>query len=247
MKRAKLKNTYRKKKKKTTMFGLVFLLICFFCGFFLNQFNKKITPKLLEIATKNIEKITYNMFNNYSILAEMDKNALDNILKIQKNKKDEIINVSYDMKKAYNLANTLASKIKKDFQSLENGTQNLEYYDEDLSRLEDGLILTMPIGLASNSAYFANLGPKIPVKIKFVGTLLTNLKTKIQNYGINNILIEVYIDVSLTHEIISPITYRTNDLKYEILIGAEVISGAVPSYYGGLYETKSNILNVPLE
>ena len=59
-------------------------------------------------------------------------------------------------------------------------------------------------------------------------------------------MIEVYIDVSISHEIITPVTLQTKELKYEILIGAEIINGIVPSLYGGLYETKSNILNIPI-
>lgn len=246
MKRAKLKNTKKKTLKFSTVFTLVFLLICFFCWYFLNEFNQKITPKLIEVATINIDKLTYNIFNNYTALANMDDELMNSLLTITKNQKDEIINVNYNTKSAYQIANLLAERIKNDYLTLENGNKKSEYYDEELSSMSDGLVLTLPIGLASNKAYLANIGPKIPVKIKFAGTLLTNIKTKIQNYGINNALIELYIDVSITHEIITPVTFQNKELKYEILIGAQVINGSVPSYYGGLYETKSNILNVPI-
>ena len=140
----------------------------------------------------------------------------------------------------------LAQNIKNDFNAIENGTLNLDYYDEELSNGTNGFILSMPIGVASNNIYITNLGPKIPVKIKFIGTLLTNLKTRVQNYGINNALIEIYMDISLQHEIITPVTFQTKDLKYEILLSAQIINGTVPSLYGGVYETKSNILNVPI-
>lgn len=246
MRRAKLKSAKSLKIKPTTILSLVLLTICFFCWIFLNQFNKKVTPKLIEIATLNIDKLTYNIFNDYTMMAEMDDELVANLLTITKNQKDEIINISYNTKNAYKIASILAERIKKDYISIENGNKKLEYYDEELSNIEDGLVLTLPIGIVSDKVYLANLGPRIPVKIKFVGTLLTNLKTKVQNYGINNALIELYIDVSITHEIITPVTFQNKELKYEILIGAQVINGAVPSYYGGLFETKSNILNVPI-
>ena len=54
------------------------------------------------------------------------------------------------------------------------------------------------------------------------------------------------MDISIQHEIITPVTFQTKDLKYEILLSAQIINGTVPSLYGGVYETKSNILNVPI-
>jgi len=247
MRKAKFKSNTWLKPRPATVLSILILLICFFCGIFLKYFNQKVTPKLIEIASRNLDKITYNLFNNYSIMNQLDEELIENLISIDKNKKDEIISVKYNTKNAYQIANILANRLKNDYNSIENGKLNIEYYDEELSNGLDGFILSLPIGIASDSIYFANLGPRIPVKIKFIGTLLTNLKTKIQNYGINNALIELYIDVSISHEIITPVTFQNKELKYEILIGAQIINGSVPNYYGGFYETKSNILNVPIE
>ena len=245
MKKARLqKNKFR--VKNSTIILWLFLLICFFCVIIIKNFNQKVTPKLIEIASRNLNKLTYNLFNNYTILTQIDDSILNNILSIHKNKNEEIIHVNYNTKNAYYITNLLASRIKSDFNAIENGKIELDYYDEELSQGLDGIILSMPIGVASNSIYFANLGPRIPVKIKFVGMILTNLKTRIQNYGINNALIEVYVDVSISHEIITPVTFEAKELNYEILIAAEIINGTVPTIYGGAYETKSNILNVPI-
>lgn len=247
MKKIKLRNSKFYKPKVSTILILIFLSICFFCFVFLTKFNKNVTPKLLEVASKNLEKLTYNLFNNYTIMTQIDDEILSQILNVHQNNKGEIVSISYNTKNAYKIANLLANRIKNDFNAIENGKLNIEYYDQELSNGLDGFVLSLPIGVASDSIYFSNLGPRIPVKIKFIGTILTNLKTKIKNYGINNALIEVYIDVAINHEIITPITFKTKELKYEIMIGAEIIQGTVPSIYGGMYETKSNILNVPLE
>lgn len=247
MKKAKFRTYDKRKIKNSTIFGIVFLLICFFCFFFLQQFGKRISPKLIEFASKNIEKLTYNLFNNYDMISEIDDETINNILSINKNAQNQIINVNYNMKNAYKITNMLAKKIQQDFQSIESGQKKLNYLDEELAGISDGLILTIPIGIVSNNIYLTNLGPKIPVKVKFTGTLLTNLKTRIKNYGINNSLIEVYVDVFITHEITAPMTFKNKEMHYEILLSAQLINGEVPSYYGGLYETKSNIINVPIE
>ncbi len=245
MRKVKTKNN-KWKPKVSSILTMILLSICFFCYVFLKQISYNVTPKLLEIASKNLEKLTYNLFNNYTIMTQIDDDTINKVLTIHQNAKGEILNVSYDTKNAYKIANLLANRIKNDFNVIENGKLNIEYYDQELSNGLDGFILSMPIGVASNSIYATNLGPRIPIKIKFIGTILTNLKTKIQNYGINNALIEIYVDVSISHEIITPVSFQTKELKYEIMIDAEIINGVVPDLYGGLYETKSNILNVPI-
>jgi sporulation protein YunB len=246
MKKVKLKNKQWIKPKASTILTLILISVCFFSGIILIKFNQIVTPKMIEVASKNLEKLTFNLFNNYTIMTQIDDDIVNNILKVHQNDKGEIINISYNTKNAYHIANLLANRIKNDFNAIENGKLNIEYYDQELSNGLDGFVLSLPIGVASNSAYFTNLGPRIPVKIKFIGTILTNLKTKVQDYGINNALVEVYIDVSISHEIITPVTFQTKELNYEIMISAQIINGTVPSLYGGLYETKSNILNVPI-
>lgn len=176
MKKAKFKNPYKKQIKISTIICSIFLIICFFCFFFLNQYGRKVSPKLIEIAGKNIEKLTFNIFNNYKTLATLDDDLISNILEINKNNKNEIINVNYNVKKAYKIMDIITSQIQADFQAIESGKKKVDYVDEELTELNDGLILTIPIGIASNNIYLANLGPRIPVKVKFTGTLLTNLK-----------------------------------------------------------------------
>ena len=44
----------------------------------------------------------------------------------------------------------------------------------------------MPMFINSKDMFLSNLGPSIYVPINFVGSVLTNIKTKITDYGINN-------------------------------------------------------------
>ena len=95
--------------------------------------------------------------------------------------------------------------------------------------------------------YLANLGPKIPVKIDFVGTVLTNIKTKITNYGLNNALVELYAYVMITEEITTPVSFNRLDTEYDVLLAAKMVNGRVPTFYGNTYEKESSLFNIPLE
>ena len=55
------------------------------------------------------------------------------------------------------------------------------------------------------------------------------------------------MDISIQHEIITPAIFQNKRLIiHEILLSAQITNGTVPSLYGGVYEDKSNILNVPI-
>ena len=93
MRRTKLKTRKWIKPKISTIISVIVLFICFFCVKILLFLNQEITPKLIEIASKNIEKLTYNIFNDYSLLEKFDQQLYDNLYTVYKNKNDEIINV----------------------------------------------------------------------------------------------------------------------------------------------------------
>ena len=103
------------------------------------------------------------------------------------------------------------------------------------------------MGVASDGVFLANLGPKIPVKINYMGYLATSVRIKLEDYGINSVLVSLYIDCSITNEFIVPTIQKEINHSYSILLASKIIQGTVPEYYGGSWETKSNILNVPID
>ena len=102
----------------------------------------------------------------------------------------------------------------------------------------------MPLGVVSNSVFFANLGPKIPVYLHFIDSVLTQVKTKVTDYGINNALLEVYLNVTISYEIISPVTETKKTLDYQLLMDSKVIQGRVPNLYPGLFESQTTFFEV---
>ena len=114
----------------------------------------------------------------------------------------------------------------------------------ELTDANNRLLLNIPIGMASNSPFLNNFGPKIPIGIQYIDTVFTQVKTNIQAYGINNALIEIYLDISLTYEIISPVTKENEELKYSLLIDSVIVNGVVPNLYGKTFESKTVFFNV---
>lgn len=234
--------------KVTFNFSKIFILLIIFIIFFsfslLFRFNQKITPQLLSIAEVSINKLNANILSNYRVKDLYSKVNLDNTISITKNKNDEIISVDFKLESAYDALAILTQYLQENLTNLKQN--NLNYYNEYLSRDLNSIVLTIPLGIATNNLYLAHLGPKIPVKVTYMDYIASNIRLKVENYGLNNALISLYIDCSITNEFIIPTTNKQINHTYSILIASKIIQGIIPAYYGGLLETKSNILNVPL-
>jgi len=135
--------------------------------------------------------------------------------------------------------------LKQGISNLENGKIDVKIFDKYLSNNQNGLVLNIPVFLGSSNIFLNNIGPRIPVLINFNETLLTNIRTKVTNYGFNNALLEVYITVEMQKLIITPLKKEGEKFYYEILVGALVVHGNVPEFYGGVYENSSGFLDIP--
>ena len=242
---------YRKlKNRRSIKLSYIILVILFFIAnnvfFLLSNFNKKVNPKLEQVINMNIDKMIENIITEYSL--KEDYTTIKNILIINKNKYGEIINIDYDLPSLYNFSSHITDELKDDLYNLEKGKTTSEYYDDYLSsNNKDSFILNVPYGIASNNIFFSNLGPKIPVKVKFVGSILTGVKSKVTSYGINNSLIEVFTTINISTLIVTPVSKKRITRTYEVLVASKIIEGSIPQIYGGVLEKNSNITRQKLE
>lgn len=95
-----------------------------------------------------------------------------------------------------------------------------------------------------NNVYFSQIGPKIPVIINLENSVFTNVSTKVTDYGLNNALLNVVLEVKLGYQIITPLQEEKKTLEYELLISSSVIEGKVPNFYGGSMESKNTFFEV---
>ena len=110
-----------------------------------------------------------------------------------------------------------------------------------------GIIINISFFISSDYAFLSNLGPKLTIKINYIDSILTNIYSKITNYGMNNALVEAYLKISITGKIITPVSNYEENVDYEMLIASKVINGRVPLYYGGVISTSSRILDIPIK
>jgi len=233
---------YKKKNLLSIKISFVILSVIILVFLLFSWFSNNLTPKLIHVAELSMNKYILHTASNFKTFT-LEKNSSDNFLKISENQEGEISGIDYDMMKIYQLADRLTN-------DLENNIMDCTILNEYLMKdetyaQEDGLLLFFPIGLLSDSIFLANLGPKIPVLVKFIHSVFSSVKTRVRDYGINNVLLEVYLDITVNYEILTPITMEEKSFQYELLLDSKVIQGKVPSLYGGMLESRSAFFDIP--
>lgn len=237
-----------KRKRKIKLFKLLIIivvLIVLLTYFFLHVYYKKVNPKIIEVAEIKLKKFTSSFLSNNIGYDILNNKNLENILVINKNKNGEILYVDYNLDKAYEALQVVTNVIEDNIRDLEVGKfENIR--DENIISNNNGLILEVPLFIASDNALLSSFGPKIYMKVNFVGTILTNIKSKITDYGFNNALVELYVTIKITEELITPVTKNEIMIDYDVLVASKVINGRVPEFYGGIINEESSILDIPI-
>ena len=216
----------KRKIKKINYLLVISILIFFLCIIFFFKYLKAINPKLITIASDYMKK---NIYNEITKTSSIFMNGVDSskLINIYQNKDGEILYASYNLKECYSILNNISNSINKEL-------------------ILNEITIKEPFFIYSNYALLANIGPKINIKIKYINMSLSNIYTKITNYGMNNALVEVYVTININGKIITPVSEREETIKYDMLISSLVINGRVPSFYGGTITTSSNYFDIPI-
>lgn len=229
---------FKHKKYKLNITSIIIMLIIVNTIAILNYYKNNLSYKLIDISKNTIE-----VYNNYLIMNFisndiLSKSDLNDIIKLNKNNKDEIISIEYDTKLTYKLLKIVTDEL---YQIVSQTTyKDILDYDFDI---KDDLVIYYPVLLSSNNIFLNNLGPKVPVRIKFLSSLLTNINTKVTSYGLNNVLLEIYINITISDDIVIPYYKDKISKDYNVLLSSKVVMGTLPNYLGTSIENSSPILS----
>ena len=189
---------------------------------------------------------------NFSLDNKFITNLDDDLFVVVKNKDDEIQMVDFNTKKVNVILENITKQIQQELVRLENGKiddlvmadtfKGLRY-----KGIRQGVVLELPMGLLLNNIFLANNGPVIPVKLNFIGDVLVNLKTKINNYGINNTSMEISAHIEINEKITMPLSTKTITVKNDIPLAIKIIEGKIPNFYQSQIQTDSKLFTLPID
>lgn len=236
----KRNNNLRLKKRKihSKEKKLIIILLILFCTMFsIVLIGKKITPILMIYAEKKSKTIANTIIVqavNNNVLKEMDKNKL--FIETTDNN-GNIISTNFDSIEMNKVLNEITICVENYLEELETGNIDKLKLSRSLKekyglkKSKKGIVYEIPSGIIFNNSLLSNLGPKIPVKINLNGDVITNVKTDVTNYGINNALIKVSINIKVYMQVIIPFKTEEIVVESDVPLVMRLIKGEVPNYY----------------
>ncbi len=243
-KRIHLKKRHKKRFKKQFLF-VTLILIGVVTIFSIHILGGVLGDTLIEYAKTEVARIARYVVN-YAVTTENIKELeFDNLLEVTKNKNDEIQTVDFDPVIVNNVLNSITETVIRHFKAIEEG--NLDVIDlsegflinTDIDKLKQGIIAEIPIGVITDNALLSNLGPKLPVKLSIAGEIESYVDTEIEYYGINNVLVKVYVNIDVSQQIYMPIATGRVVISQKIPIAIKMLQGVVPDCYFGNLNSSS--------
>lgn len=237
------------KKVKLIFWMLIAVIVSSF--FLLLLLGKRSSDALYNYINAETKRFTSNVIN--SVVNDTISEDIENeLFTTQKNTKGEIETLDYDTKKVNKILSSITNKIQKRLTNLEEGDlKNLRISDnfklKNNNSLKNGILCKVPMGSLRGNTLLINLGPNIPLKISFIGQVQSNLNTKITNYGINNLVLLVDVQVEIEQYITMPIMSKKSTLKITAPLTIKIIQGVVPNYYLTGLEKNSNAISTPID
>ena len=221
--------------------NILLILLTILNIFFINYKTKK---NVYDYSYMIANKITKYIVNNAYVREKVNFYAND-IYDIVKSNDNEIKNIIYDSGVINDLVNSVGERIYNMFNMIETGDlSKLNINANILSKNKNdkkGIVLEVPSGLIFNNYIFSNLGPKIPVLISLTGDYESFVSSDVVEYGINNAMVTIYINIKVTEQITLPFMTKKVVVDNKIPIFMSLVNGTIPNYYIGGFSKNSNL------
>ena len=214
-------------RKKRLIIAFLFIFIIFVIILF-RTFDKRAMPIIKNYAIVQTKRIGIEILRSVAT-KEINKVIKSNeLFVITKDNNGKIESIDFDTA-VVNEALIVASKnVRERLKEIEKGKNLPEELADESNK--DGIVFYVPIGIIFGNSFLSNVGPKIPVRIKYSGNVGLDIKTRVKEYGINSALIEIYIYIEVTQRTILPFSSNDINIYSEIPIVMKVIKGDIPSY-----------------
>ena len=207
----------------------MFIIASLVCSFIvIDYFARKSNEILLPMAESKVRKVVTMMINSACDEAMIG----NNLYEINKDSNDEIKMVTYNSFEVTKLINQVTDNIQLMIRDVENN--QLDYYGNRNS--VGGVIAEVPFGVIFGNSLLANLGPKIKIRLNFLGDIVSNIETEVKPYGINNAYVELRIYLEVTARILLPFVSEKVVISNVIPISMNIVQGSVPNGYITTYK-----------
>lgn len=217
--------------------------------FLLSILGKRLSPILARYVNVEAKRFASNIINT-SVNDTIEEKITDDLFNLSKTEDGKIEILDYNTKKVNSILSSINTKIQKKLLNLEDGqiaNMPISSGFKVEKILKNGIVCKVPMGSLRKNSLFVNVGPSIPIKMVFIGQVESSLNTKIREYGINYLVVEINVNVVVEEQIIMPAMSKRETLNLEAPLTLKIIQGEIPNYYFGSIEKNSNVNSIKLE
>ena len=211
---------------------LVLLLIIGMVSLSVSYLGKLIEKKISKYVYDEVNKTSKMLIRDILNEKFINNLDLDSLFVVEKNSLGEIVLIDFDVTKVNMILGLVSDEVVKKFKDFNSGNSFDSYYSSNLiRRYDNGIMLSVPLGLIFSNPILINIGPRIPIKLRFSGEVEADIVTSIKQYGINSVLLEMGIEIVVKEKVSFPFSSEYIDVFLNLPLVIELISGKVPENY----------------
>lgn len=221
-------------KRKIKILFIILILIILLSFTILKLITKNISPIMMEYSKSKVKRLSSLVINKGITDDVLNKINTQELFIVDKSNNEEIITITLDPLMVNRIESSATDKVESILSLIEKNDQEL------LAKYNiNSEYFVIPSGIVFNNGLMANVGPLIPIKMKLIGNVKSEVITSLKEYGINNSLITVSVNITVELKVILPLTIDSVSITNSVPVAIKLIQGKVPNYYGSsLYVDK---------
>ena len=216
--------------KKLNKFLIIFFIIFLLTIIIICYFGKKITPLIMDYSINEMKRVATTIINRSVTDDTFNDIRMEDLFIINRNDEGEILTVTFDNRIVNIISNRISDECEDNIRLIEEGR-----YNEIKRKFNIGEeYFFVPSGVFLGNSLLNNIGPKIPINLKMIGNVNSEINTDIKEYGINNSFITIFLELKIELIVILPFSSENIIVSNNVPIAFKLIQGKVPHIYGGL-------------
>lgn len=226
-----------KASKNKKWFFTVYLVIIILTFCMVKSISFNFSENLVSFLKPMIKRNMTEALSNNFRLSILKKYNIDDFINVKYGSNSELLDVEFKINDAYNLASEICEEFK--ISGFDYDSDLINILDKD----EQNIIIQVPAFYYLQNPLTSNIGPRLHVKLNYVRDFLYEVKVVVKNYGINSLLVEVYLNIKIDNALFF-YSDKEFSIDYSILLSSKIMNGQVPSFYGGSFEKNTGFLNI---
>lgn len=211
------------KKKKIIKIFIIFFVIILIYKLILSY----IEPIFASMCEEKAKAIATIISNEQSTIM-MNKYKYEDLFTIEKDEKGNVVIIKSNVVSMNNLISDLTGNIQNEFDNVEKTK------------------IKIPFGSLTGMYWLSGMGPDIPIQVRIIGNVETDVRSEFTHQGINQTLHRVYLNLVCRMNILTPVQNFEREIVNQVIIAEHVIIGNIPESYYNLegMETGQDSLEV---